>query len=114
MKTIDGNKLRGHLDMLVMAVLEQGEAHGYAVLQRLEARGCDALKMKEGTLYPVLYRLEEAGYIRGTWEDSAAPRRGPRRRLYCLTPSGKRELAKHREEWQQFTTVIGNVLGANT
>src|SRR5690349_20086106 len=79
MKIIDGDKLRGHLDMLVMAVLEQGEAHGYAVLQRLEARGCDALKMKEGTLYPVPYRLEEAGSIRGCWEDSKTPRRGPRR-----------------------------------
>ena len=96
----------------MLAALERGEAHGFEVLRRLEGLGCGALVLKEGTLYPVLYRLEEAGLVRGEWEDDSTGRRGPRRRIYRLTEKGRRDLARRREDWTQFVAIVGRILGA--
>jgi DNA-binding PadR family transcriptional regulator len=112
MKSIGGDKLRGHLETMVLSVLERGEAHGLEVLRRLEEAGCGLLHLKEGSLYPALYRLEQAGKVEAVWEAEPHGRRGPRRRIYRLTAKGKRELAKGREEWASFVQVIGTVLGA--
>lgn len=112
MKDITGNELRGHLDTIVLSVLERGEAHGYEILQRLEKAGCGMLRLKEGTVYPALYRLEGAGLIRGAWETDSEPRRGPRRRNYRLTAAGKRELARRRDSWRNFVAVIGRIVEA--
>lgn len=103
--------LRGHLETLVLSVLEQGDAHGYGILQRLKERGSGALNMKEGTLYPVLYRLEEAAYIQGKWEEQSS-RRGPRRRIYRLTAKGTKHLAAQRSQWRTFVNVIGGIVEA--
>src|SRR3984957_11805310 len=102
MKTIHGDTLRGHLETMALATLEQGEAHGFEILRRLTEAGCGALRLKEGSLYPALYRLEKAGLIASVWEDESAPRRGPRKRVYRLTSRGTRQLAVGRAEWQQF------------
>jgi transcriptional regulator len=112
MKDIRGDELRGHLETMVLSVLERGEAHGYEILQRLESAGCGALKLKEGTLYPALYRLEEAGLVKAAWEQAGETRRGPRRRNYRLTAAGKRELAGRRESWRNFVAVIGRIVEA--
>jgi PadR family transcriptional regulator PadR len=112
MQRIERDTLRGHLEAMVLSALERGEAHGFAILHRLEELGCGALVLKEGTLYPVLYRLEEAGLVRGQWEDDTTGRRGPRRRIYRLTEKGKRDLARRREDWTQFVTIVGRILGA--
>jgi len=104
--------LRGHLETMVLAVLERGQAHGYEVLQRFEEAGCGALKLKEGTLYPALYRLEESGLIKGAWESGGENRRGPRRRNYRLTAKGKRELARRRDSWRNFVAVVGRIVEA--
>ena len=112
MQKIERDTLRGHLEAMVLAALERGAAHGFEVLRRLEDLGCGALVLKEGTLYPVLYRLEEAGLVRGEWEDDSTGRRGPRRRNYRLTEKGKRDLARRREDWTQFVTIVGRILGA--
>jgi PadR family transcriptional regulator, regulatory protein PadR len=117
MPKIQGDALRGHLDNLILAVLERGEGHGLDVLRRLEAAGCGSLALKEGTLYPALYRLEAAGLIKAEWEaeEPAVPRgRGPRRRIYRLSSKGKRRLAAGRAEFVQFVQVIGGILGATT
>lgn len=114
MKDISGDKLRGHLDTMLLSLLEQGAAHGFELLKRLELAGHGFLQMKEGSLYPALYRLEAAGLVAGNWEDSAEPRRGPRRRYYRLTPKGKRQLQRGRDEWKQFVDVVGNILLAPT
>jgi DNA-binding PadR family transcriptional regulator len=114
MQNIQGNALRGHLQNLVLAVLEQGPAHGLEVLRRLEVAGCGTLKLKEGTLYPALYRLEESGLVKGEWEGETAGRRGPRRRIYRLTPKGKRQLAQGRQQFAEFVQVIGGILGGTT
>ena len=112
MQKIEGDTLRGHLEGMVLAALARGEAHGFEVLRRLEELGCGALSLKEGTLYPVLYRLEEAGLVRAGWEEESSGRRGPRRRIYHLTDKGRRELARRREAWVQFVTIVGGILGA--
>jgi len=112
MKSIHGDKLRGHLETLVLSTLEGGEAHGLEILRRLEEAGCGLLRLKEGSLYPALYRLEAAGEVAADWEAEAHGRRGARRRIYHLTTKGKRKLASGRAEWRQFATIIGGILGA--
>src|ERR1700758_551814 len=99
MEPISGDSLRGHLETMALAVLERSEAHGFEILKRLEEAGCGALRLKEGALYPALYRLEKAGLIRSAWEDGPANGRGPRRRVYPLTKKGTRRLAEARQEW---------------
>jgi DNA-binding PadR family transcriptional regulator len=112
MSSIQGDSLRGHLETLVLSSLRRGEAHGFEILRRLEEAGSPALKLKEGSLYPALYRLESAGLIKGEWEDGATARRGPRRRVYKLTAKGRKRFEQARAEFQQFVTVIGGILGA--
>jgi DNA-binding PadR family transcriptional regulator len=112
MEAIDGDKLRGHLEALVLSTLERGEAHGLEILRRLEEAGCGLLRLKEGSLYPALYRLEAAGEVKAVWEAEPHGRRGARRRIYRLTARGKRALGKGRIEWQEFVRVLGGILGA--
>src|SRR3954469_12761799 len=100
MEPINGDKLRGHLEVMVLSALEPGEAHGLEILRRLEEAGCGLLRLKEGALYPALYRLEEAGEVAADWEESPHGRRGARRRLYRLTAKGRRSLHRGRIEWQ--------------
>ncbi|MCI0547719.1 MAG: PadR family transcriptional regulator, partial [Candidatus Rokubacteria bacterium] len=71
-----------------------------------------ALQLKEGSLYPALYRLENAGLLHADWEDEPHGRRGARRRIYRLSTKGKRSLAAHRHEWTSFVRTVGGILGA--
>jgi len=89
------------------------DAHGFEILKRLESAGSGALKLKEGSLYPALYRLEKSGLVKAEWESNATPRRGPRRRVYRLTPKGRKRLDVARDEFQHFTSIIGSILGAS-
>src|SRR5215467_3690188 len=112
MDTINGDKLRGHLETMVLSTLEQGDAHGLEILHRLEAAGCGLLRLKEGSLYPALYRLEAAGAVKAVWESEPHGRRGARRRIYGLTAKGQHQLKAGRVEWRQFVRVLGGILGA--
>src|SRR4051812_28606077 len=112
MDAIDGDKLRGHLEALILSTLEHGEAHGLEILRRLEEAGCGLLRLKEGSLYPALYRLEAAGAVKAVWESEPHGRRGARRRFYHLTAKGRRKLDAGRAEWQQFVHILGGILGA--
>ncbi len=112
METITGDKLRGHLESLILATLDRGEAHGLEILRRLEVGGCGLLKLKEGSLYPALYRLEEAGEISAVWEREQNGRRGARARIYRLTAKGHRKLERGRSEWQTFVATLGAILAA--
>lgn len=111
MANIRGDALRGHLEALALSALSRGDAHGFEILRRLQEAGSGALSLKEGSLYPALYRLETAGMVKAVWEDSSTPRRGPRRRVYRLTAKGRRRLDAARAEFQHFTTIIGSILG---
>jgi len=110
MRRIDGDVLRGHLETMVLSVLERSDAHGFEILRRLEAMGCGALRLKEGTLYPALYRLEKAGSVRAAWEENPGGRRGPRRRVYRITRKGLRQLIRARQTWRQFVSVVGGIV----
>jgi DNA-binding PadR family transcriptional regulator len=112
MEPINDDKLRGHLETMVLAIPEQDEAHGLEILRRLEGAGCGLLRLKEGSLYPALYRLEAAGEVKAVGEPEPHGRRGARRRIYCLTAKGQGILKAGRKEWQQFVHVIGGILGA--
>ncbi len=112
MAKVQGDTLRGHLEAMVLSVLGAGEFHGFEVMRRLEQRGCGALKLKEGTLYPVLYRLEKDGLVKARWEsdEESAGRRGPKRRLYQLTRKGRGKLDQSRADWKHFVSIIGSIL----
>lgn len=112
MEAITGDKLRGHLETMILSTLEQGDAHGLEILRRLEQAGCGLLRLKEGSLYPALYRLESSGQVQAVWEEEPHGRRGARRRIYQLTGKGKRSLGKGRVEWQQFVSILGAILAA--
>jgi PadR family transcriptional regulator PadR len=101
------DRVKGHLDGLLLAVLESGPLHGYAVIEALQARSSGALTLPTGTVYPALRRLEDAGWIRGTWSTVS----GRKRRTYSLTGAGQRELQNERSEWLRFSGTIGSVLG---
>jgi len=113
MASINGDTLRRHLETLILSALRKGNAHGFEILRRLEEAGSGALRLKEGSLYPALYRLEAAKLIQGQWEVDSS-RRGPRRRIYRLTQKGRRRLDAARGEFQQFASVIGQILGVTT
>ncbi|MDP6634971.1 MAG: helix-turn-helix transcriptional regulator [Phycisphaerae bacterium] len=110
MAKIEGNQLRGHLDAMVLSCLERGEGHGFEIVRRLDAAGCGELTLREGTVYPVLYRLERAGLIAGRWEENPGGRRGPRRRVYRLRRNGQRRLEAGREQWRRFVHIVGNIM----
>src|ERR1700737_1464369 len=112
MEPIQGDKLRGHLETLILSTLERGQAHGLEILRRLDEAGCGLLRLKEGSLYPALYRLQKTREVKGGWETEPHGPGGARRRIYSLTAKGRRKLDTGRVEWQQFVRVLGGILGA--
>ncbi|MCI4064210.1 helix-turn-helix transcriptional regulator [Micromonospora sp. R77] len=100
-------ELHGHLDALLLAVLEQGELHGYAIIEALRARSGGALDLPTGTIYPALRRLERAGLVASSWSTV----NGRERRTYQLTEAGGRALAGERAGWREFSATIGRFLG---
>jgi PadR family transcriptional regulator PadR len=98
--------LKGHLDALLLATLEPGPAHGFAVMAELRRRTGGTVDLESGTLYPALRRLEEADLIVGTW--TTGP--GRRRREYQLTDRGRAALNDERGVWRDFVATIGALL----
>jgi DNA-binding PadR family transcriptional regulator len=102
---VKAEALKGHLDSLILAVVAREPLHGYAIIEELKLRSGGALALPEGTVYPALHRLEEAGLLSSSWSDGAR-----KRRVYKLTRSGRRELGTRRTEWQQFVQAVEAVL----
>ena len=101
--------LKGHLDALVLAALEGGGAHGYAIIEAIRVRSREAFDLPEGTVYPALHRLEKAGLLKSAW---VVPEGGRKRRVYALTDSGRRSLVERRAGWRSFASGIDMLLGA--
>ncbi len=99
-------ELKGHLDGLILAVLESEPLHGYAVIESLKARSGGELALPEGTVYPALHRLEADDLLSSAWCVVG----GRRRRVYSLTKRGSKELGVSRERWRVFATTIEAVL----
>lgn len=98
--------LKGHLDALVLATFADGPAHGYAVIEELRRKSEGAFDLAEGTVYPVLHRLEADGLLASSWSTAA----GRRRRVYRLTRRGRAALAERRAEWKRFANAVEAVL----
>lgn len=98
--------LKGHLDALLLAVLEDGPQHGYAIIEALRSGSGGALDLPTGTVYPALHRLERAGLIESDWQTVG----GRRRRAYRLTRSGTKALGEQRAIWDQFSTAVTALL----
>ncbi|SRR5581483_12195784 len=99
--------LKGHLDGMLLAALEEGPRHGYAVMEALRAGSGGQFDLPTGTIYPALHRLERAGLVHTTWSGDG----GRRRRLYELTPSGRRALETERHAWGEFSAAVSSLLG---
>jgi DNA-binding PadR family transcriptional regulator len=101
-----GDALKGHLDALVLASLRDEPLHGYAIIDALKRRSDGAFDLAEGTVYPVLHRLEAEGLLASSWSTSS----GRRRRVYRLTRRGVTSLARRRDDWREFARAVEAVL----
>jgi PadR family transcriptional regulator PadR len=106
-RSIERELKRGSLELIVLHLLAPGEAYGYEIVSKLTAETNGALAVTDGTLYPVLYRLERAGYVEVRWE---TPERGVPRKYYRLTDRGRSELERLREEWTTFARAMTKLL----
>jgi DNA-binding PadR family transcriptional regulator len=101
---------RGTAELAVLSVLGDGPLHGYEMARRIEQRTRGALRFTLASLYPLLYRMEKRGWVRGAWELSAS---GRRRRCYSLTPLGKKELSPIRKEWAELFRALRHLAEAS-
>ena len=104
---IERDLKRGSLELIVLRLLAPGEAYGYEIVTKLAARTSGALTVTDGTLYPVLYRLERAGFVAVRWE---TPERGVPRKYYRLTAEGRAELGRLTQEWNTFAGAMAKLL----
>lgn len=102
----DAQALKGHLDVLLLATLEDGPQHGYAIKEALRDGSGGRFDLPTGTIYPALHRLADAGLISGTWTSVD----GRRRRSYELTGAGIRRLEAERGNWRDFATTVTAML----
>ena len=99
---------RGSIELLILALLDQRQRHGYEISQLIEERSNGTITFHTASLYPTLYRLEGRGLIEGRWVERASQRR---RRYYRLTPAGRKALAKQRSTWATFFLALDHVAG---
>ena len=102
------DSLQGSLDLLVLKILSRRpQLHGYAIMSAIKDWSGDVLRAEEGSLYPALHRMEEAGWIRAEWITKETGRRA---RIYELTAAGRRQLAAEETRWQAVTSAVNRVL----
>ncbi len=102
------DSLQGSLDLLVLKILSRRpRLHGYALMTAIQDTSGDVLRAEEGSLYPALHRMEEAGWIRAQWGENEA---GRRLRRYELTASGKKQLEAEESRWLAVTSAVNRVL----
>jgi PadR family transcriptional regulator PadR len=104
---MEGEMLKGHLDLIVLAALAPRPAHGYAVIEEIRRKSGQAFDLPEGTIYPALHRLEQTGMLSSRWLIAES---GRRRRVYALTRLGRRALAKRQAVWREFSQAISGLL----
>jgi transcriptional regulator len=108
MRTHTNDRLKGTLDLLVLKTLaSQGRMHGYAITLRIEEISENVLRLEEGSLYPALHRMTQAGWLRPEWGISESNRRA---RYYSVTAAGRKQLAEETQEWSQLTSAVARVL----
>jgi DNA-binding PadR family transcriptional regulator len=104
---MEAEMLKGHLDAIVLAALEAGPAHGYAIIETIKRGSSATFNLPEGTVYPALHRLEQGGLLSSAW---VTPPGGRRRRMYSLTKAGSAALAERRKAWGRFSSAVDSLL----
>ena len=109
MARTNADQLHGTLDMLVLKSLAAGPEHGYGISVRIHQQSAEVLRVEEGSLYPALYRMEEAGWLVSSWGASETNRRA---KYYRLTAAGRRQLDTEMSEWKRIAVAIAFALQA--
>jgi len=105
---MSNNDLQGTLDLLILKTLAQvGSMHGYGIVLHIQRVSDDGLRVEEGSLYPALHRIEQAGWISSEWRTSE---NGRRAKFYKLTAAGRKQLAREQENWERLVQAVGAVL----
>ena len=107
---LDREVKRGSTEMLILALVEDRPRHGYEIAKLIDQRSDGVLQFHVASLYPLLYRLENRGLIKGRWVEKAGQRR---RRFYKLTAAGQKILAQQRQTWKDFFLALDRVAGIN-
>jgi transcriptional regulator len=109
-RMLDRELKKGSAELIILSILEPRPRHGYEISKLIETRSDGRLKFHVASLYPLLYRLEERGWVQGKWVEKANERR---RRLYSLTAEGRRVLVKQRDTWKAFVHAMGLITGVD-
>ena len=105
---LDRELKKGSAELLILSLVEARARHGYEISKLIESRSDGTLKFNIASLYPLLYRLEKRGWLKGRWVERAGERR---RRYYRLTAEGKKVLAAQRNTWQEFVAAMNRITG---
>src|SRR5262245_7166419 len=108
-RALDRELKRGSAELLILSLLDARPRHGYELSKLITTRSGGQLTFHIDSLYPLLYRLEERGWIKGTWVEKPGERR---RRFYKVTTTGRQGLAKQRKTWEAFVDAVRRVTGA--
>ncbi len=109
-RILDRELKKGSAELIILSILAPRPRHGYEISKLIEARSNGQLTFHVASLYPLLYRLEERGWLQGRWVEKAGERR---RRFYSLTPAGRRVLARQRTTWKAFVEAMGLITGVD-
>src|SRR5271155_1442749 len=104
--TSDRELKKGNAELMILALLEHQARHGYEIGKLIAERSQGVVRFHVASLYPLLYRLERRGWVRGEWE----PAGGRRRRFYRLTASGRKTLANQRIRWRSFSRAVNRIV----
>lgn len=104
------DRIKGHLELLLLSVLRAGPAHGYEIIAAMKRRSDGELDVPEGTVYPALHKMEAAGLLASAWDTGSARRR----RVYRLTPKGDGALAAERTAWRRFSAGVESVIAVTS
>jgi PadR family transcriptional regulator PadR len=106
---LQGDLVKGTLDVMILKSVTRGPLHGYAIAESIQSTSDDVLRVEEGALYPALHRLELRGLLTAEWGVSDNNRRA---RFYRLTPAGRRHLAEAMSNWNRLSSAVSRVLGS--
>lgn len=104
---VDRELLKGSTNLLVLSVLENENMYGYEMIKKIKTKSENLFEFQEGTLYPILHKLEEKGFISSYWDEVS----GKERKYYSITDEGKKQLKSQKEEWKEFSTRVNQVIG---
>jgi PadR family transcriptional regulator len=107
---LDRELKKGSAELIILSIVEPRPRHGYEISKLIETRSEGQLRFHVASLYPLLYRLEERGWLQGRWVENAGQRR---RRFYTITAEGRRVLATQRQTWKAFVQAMDLITGAD-